>query len=197
VPLSVVVLIRVFPPLESVTTNTEIRLAFAANANTDIASDRYSYISALNTSGSNGQALIFATNETGSAAVERLRIASTGAITASSSVTATSLIKSGSSDSYFLLGGGGHVLASTYATAASLSGYVNQSTNQYEIGGNKSFLGNVEVLSIKTTGGPGTPGVLKFGTKTNDTVFTGGSAYSIPVNIDGTTYYIRLWAGIN
>lgn len=136
--------------------------------------------------------LILGTNGLG-----RLFISSTGAIIASSSVTAASIIKSGSSDSYFLLGGGGHVLASTYATASSLSGYVDQSTNQYEIGGNKSFLGNVEVLSIKTTGGPGTPGVLKFGTKTNDTVFTGGSAYSIPVNIDGTTYYIRLWAGIN
>lgn len=132
-----------------------------------------------------------------SGGVYALNITTAGAVTAASSVTATSLIKSGSSDSYFLLGGGGHVLASTYATAASLSGYVDQSTNQYEIGGNKSFLGNVEVLSIKTTGGPGTPGVIKFGTKTNDTVFTGGSAYSIPVNIDGTTYYIRLWAGIN
>ena len=74
---------------ESVTTNTEVRLAFAANSNNDIASGRYSYISALNTSGSNGQALIFATNETGNSAVERLRIASTGAATFTSSVTAT------------------------------------------------------------------------------------------------------------
>lgn len=129
-----------------------------------------------------------------------------GAASFASTATSTGFIRSGSSDSYFLLGGGGHVLASTYATTASLSsyattasltGYVNTSTNQLEIGGNKSFLGAIEVLSIKTTGGPGTPGVLKFGTKTNDTVFTGGSAYSIPVNIDGTTYYIRLWAGIN
>ncbi len=119
------------------------------------------------------------------------------AITASSIVTATGFIKSGSSDSYFLLGGGGHVATSTYATTASLSSYVNTTGNQYEIGGNKSFLGAVEVVSLKTTGGPGTPGVLKFGGKTNDTVFTAGSQYVLPVNIDGTTYYIRLWAGVN
>jgi hypothetical protein len=34
------------------------------------------------------------------------------------SITATSLIKSGSSDSYFLLGGGGHVTTSTYALSS-------------------------------------------------------------------------------
>jgi hypothetical protein len=63
---------------ESVTTNTEVRLAFAANTNNDIATNRYSYISAINTSGSNGQALLFATNETGNSAVERMRITSGG-----------------------------------------------------------------------------------------------------------------------
>ncbi|WP_438946338.1 hypothetical protein, partial [Sediminibacterium sp.] len=121
----------------------------------------------------------------------------TGAATFASTTTSTGFIKSGSSDSYFLLGGGGHVATSTYATTASLSSYVNTTGNQYEIGGNKSFLGAVEVVSLKTTGGPGTPGVLKFGGKTNDTVFTAGSQYVLPVNIDGTTYYIRLWAGVN
>ena len=65
---------------ESTTTNTEVRLAFAANANNDVATNRYSYISALNTSGSNGQALIFATNETGNSAVERMRISSNGLV---------------------------------------------------------------------------------------------------------------------
>ena len=63
---------------KAVATNTQ---AFAANTNNDIATGRYSYISALNTSGVNGQALIFATNETGNSAVERLRIASTGVST--------------------------------------------------------------------------------------------------------------------
>jgi hypothetical protein len=65
---------------ESVTTNTEVRLAFAANTNNDIATDRYSYISAINTSASNGQALKFATNETGAAAIERMRITSGGSV---------------------------------------------------------------------------------------------------------------------
>jgi hypothetical protein len=62
----------------STTLNTETRLAFAANSNDEVSSNRYSYISALNTSSSNGQALIFATNETGAAAVERMRITSAG-----------------------------------------------------------------------------------------------------------------------
>jgi hypothetical protein len=62
----------------STTLNTETRLAFAANSNDEVSSNRYSYISALNTSSSNGQALIFATNETGAAAVERMRITSGG-----------------------------------------------------------------------------------------------------------------------
>jgi hypothetical protein len=64
----------------STTLNTETRLAFAANTNDDVSSNRYSYISALNTSSSNGQALLFATNETGASAVERMRIGSNGFI---------------------------------------------------------------------------------------------------------------------
>ena len=67
----------------STTSSTETRIAFAANANDDIATNRYSYISALNTSGSNGQALIFATNETGAAGTERMRITSGGFLKAS------------------------------------------------------------------------------------------------------------------
>ena len=63
---------------ESVTVGTETRLAFAANTNNDIATGRYSYISTINTSGSNGQAMTFATNETGASAVERMRIDSSG-----------------------------------------------------------------------------------------------------------------------
>jgi hypothetical protein len=125
---------------ESVTTNTEIRLAFAANENNDIASDRYSYISALNTSGSNGQALIFATNETGSAAVERLRIAATGAITASSSVTASSLIKSGGTSTQALIADGSVLGISNSAGANTLvqrdaSGYIFNSYFNTSSGG--------------------------------------------------------------
>jgi hypothetical protein len=62
----------------STTLNTETRLAFAAHTNSDIATDRYSYISALNSSGSNGQDMIFATNATGAGGTERLRITSAG-----------------------------------------------------------------------------------------------------------------------
>jgi hypothetical protein len=66
---------------ESRDINTEVRLAFAANTNNDISSNRYSYISTLNTTGdSNGQSMIFATNENGNSALERMRITSGGLI---------------------------------------------------------------------------------------------------------------------
>jgi len=64
----------------STTLNTETRLAFAAHTNSNIATDRYSYISAINTSGSNGQDMIFATNATGAGGTERLRITSAGQV---------------------------------------------------------------------------------------------------------------------
>jgi len=65
---------------ESTTVGTEARLGFAANTNNDVGSNRYSYISTINTSGSNGQDMIFATNPTGSAASERMRITSSGGV---------------------------------------------------------------------------------------------------------------------
>jgi len=65
---------------ESTTIGTEARLGFAANTNDDVGSNRYSYISTINTSGSNGQDMIFATNATGASAVERMRITSGGDI---------------------------------------------------------------------------------------------------------------------
>jgi len=63
---------------ESTTVGTEARLGFAANTNDDVGTNRYSYISTINTSGSNGQDMVFATNETGASAVERMRIDSSG-----------------------------------------------------------------------------------------------------------------------
>ena len=63
---------------KSTTTNTEVRLAFAAHTNDVISTGRYSYISAKNTSGSNGQDLIFATNATGASATPKLTISSGG-----------------------------------------------------------------------------------------------------------------------
>ena len=65
---------------KSTDTNTEARLGFAAHTNDDVGTNRYSYISTINTSGSNGQDMIFATNPTGSAASERMRINSSGLI---------------------------------------------------------------------------------------------------------------------
>lgn len=63
---------------KSTTTNTEVRLAFAAHTNDIISTGRYSYISAKNTSGSNGQALVFATNAAGASATPKLTISSGG-----------------------------------------------------------------------------------------------------------------------
>ncbi len=71
----------------STSLNTETRLAFAAHTNDNIATNRYSYISTINTSGSNGQDMIFATNATGASAVERMRITSGGNIQVANSVT--------------------------------------------------------------------------------------------------------------
>tara|TARA_B100000902_G_scaffold367314_1_gene389828 strand:- start:3516 stop:5555 length:2040 start_codon:yes stop_codon:yes gene_type:complete len=67
---------------KSTTTNTEVRLAFAAHTNDDISTNRYSYISAKNTSGSNGQGLVFATNAAGAGGTERMVIESDGTIRA-------------------------------------------------------------------------------------------------------------------
>jgi hypothetical protein len=64
------------------------------------------------------RSLILQTNST-----DRLTIAGTGAITASGTFTATSLIKSGGTSSQFLKADGS-VDSNTYLTSASLSGYV-------------------------------------------------------------------------
>lgn len=110
-------------------------------------------------------------------------IATSGATTFASTVTTTGFIKSGSSDSHFLLGGGGHVLASTYATAASLSGYVDISNNQYEIGGNKTFLADV-VVNGKLTGARILGSTASYTTtatisSTITTAFCSGNSYTL------------------
>lgn len=70
-------------------------------------------------------------------------VGASGNMTVTGSTTSTGFIKSGSSDSYLLTGGGGHVAASTYATTSDLSLYVNMTGNQYEIAGEKTFLSNI------------------------------------------------------
>jgi hypothetical protein len=55
------------------TTGTEVRLAFAANTNV-LSADRYGWIGYVNTGGTNGGALTFATTPGGTTATERMRI---------------------------------------------------------------------------------------------------------------------------
>jgi hypothetical protein len=59
------------------TVGTEVRLGFAAN-NAALSSDRYGWIGHVNTGGTNGGALTFATTPGGTAATERMRIDSSG-----------------------------------------------------------------------------------------------------------------------
>ena len=86
------------------TTNTEIRLAFAASSNDDIATNRYSYISLLNTAGTNSGTLVFATNAGGASATEKMRILSSGELlvgrTSDTFSTAGATIRSGGSASF-------------------------------------------------------------------------------------------------
>jgi hypothetical protein len=65
----------------SLTAGTEVRLAFGPNSNL-VSDNRYSYIAAINGSGSNDSFLTFATNPGGAAAVERMRIGTAGNINA-------------------------------------------------------------------------------------------------------------------
>lgn len=84
----------------------------------------------------------------------------TGTANISSTLTASSLIRSGGTSSQFLKADGSidansyatTASLSSYATTSSLSGYVDISSNQYEIGGNKTFLADV-VVNGKLTGG--------------------------------------------
>jgi hypothetical protein len=59
------------------TVGTEVRLGFASNA-AAVSSDRYGWIGHVNTGGTNGGALTFATTPGGTAATEQARISSTG-----------------------------------------------------------------------------------------------------------------------
>lgn len=79
----------------STTINTEVRLAFAAHTNDIISTDRYSYISAKNSSGSNGQDLVFATNSAGAGATPKLTISSGGDATFAGTVTSNGQLKTG------------------------------------------------------------------------------------------------------
>jgi hypothetical protein len=63
----------------SLTAGTEVRLGFAPNTNT-VAENRYSWIGAVNGTGSNDSSLTFATTPGGTGATERMRIDANGCV---------------------------------------------------------------------------------------------------------------------
>jgi len=113
---------------KSTTLNTEARLGFAAHTNDDVGTNRYSYISTINTSGSNGQDMIFATNETGASAVERMRIESGGkVIVGTNSSNALEVFSSGDTEIGFSYQTHGNVYAKIIGditTASPLGGEI-------------------------------------------------------------------------
>ena len=125
----------------STSLNTETKLAFAAHTNDDIATNRYSYISTVNTSGSNGQDMKFATNETGASAVERMRITSGGNVAIGGTLGADSQFR-------VELKPAGTILAGLRI------GY-NGTSNNYFDGDNQYFrngLGNTNRMVITSVG---------------------------------------------
>jgi hypothetical protein len=185
---------------ESVTTNTEVRLAFAANTNNEISSNRYSYISAINTSGSNGQALVFATNETANSAVERLRITSGGNVG----------IGTTSPPTKFAVKDGTDTVLQYYASGA--DGYLGMGNEAGSIGaGGKSFnlltgtqftfsTGGTERMTITSGGAVEMTGSVKTGAPSGYTakpyklgeVLSGGTTatHTVAVEIDGVVYFL-------
>ena len=97
------------------TVGTEVRLGFAANTNV-VSSDRYAWIGHVNTGGTNGGALTFATTPGGTSATERMRIDSSG------NVLVTSAAGLG-----YGTGSGGTV---TQATSKSTAVTLNKPTGQ-------------------------------------------------------------------
>jgi len=70
----------------SLTAGTEVRLGFAPNTNV-VADNRYSWIGAINSTGSTDSSLTFATTPGGTGATERMRIKSNGIINFSNAPT--------------------------------------------------------------------------------------------------------------
>jgi len=199
----------------STSVNTETRLAFAAHTNDDIATNRYSYISTINTSGSNGQDMIFATNPTGSAASERMRITSGGKtlIGMTSQQNAGTLqIDSGASSNGGILDIAGSGWYRYYtrvcrnATSVSQAGYWHIKTN-IAANSNTMFLakfygyiyGSAQVLDLTHAGYAysATSTVINQGTTNNGSDPNASSAIYISANGSKVTFRIAFGTGSN
>ena len=98
------------------TVGTEVRLGFAANTNL-LSQDRYGWIGYLNTGGTNGGALTFATTPGGTPATERMRIDASGNVGIGVTPPSSNLFGSLYGPNSFLIGSGGpnfHIISNGY-----------------------------------------------------------------------------------
>jgi hypothetical protein len=199
----------------STSVNTETRLAFAAHTNDDIATNRYSYISTINTSGSNGQDMTFATNPTGSAASERMRITSGGkaliGITSEQNAGKVQIQSGGSENGGILdIASGGwyryYTRVCRNATSVSQAGYWHIKTN-IAANSNTMFLakfygyiyGSAQVLDLTHAGYAysATSTVINQGTTNNGSDPNASSAIYISANGSKVTFRIAFGTGSN
>jgi hypothetical protein len=139
------------------TVGTEVRLGFAANINT-VSDNRYGWIGYVNTGGTNGGALTFATTPGGTAATERARIDSSGNLL----VGTTSVPSTGAGTN------------STIVSNKDYSGAFAQIVNSSSTSGTQFFVqfgrGSAECGKITSTG-------------TNSTTYTTSSDYRLKEDI--------------
>jgi hypothetical protein len=174
---------------KSTTTNTEVRLAFAAHTNDIISTDRYSYISAKNTSGSNGQALVFATNATGAGGTERMVIESDGAIRAKTG----SFVVDTSGQGIYLGGTGSANKLDDYEEGewdpvyVGSGGSQNVDNGHYRKVGSLCYLScSINVNSARTSGENSTISGLPFTAATATNMINAVSFFNLSTNFTGS-----------